>query len=118
MEIKEVSRKPNNKGDPIKTKEMIKEIKKEYYKPVKGKFEFLDAGNGFFEFNHRFFPDDLILTYKFFHGEICEVPMGIVKHINNTVRKIRTLNQELSKGNKFSQTVEQSRIRFTPVDMF
>lgn len=126
MEIKVVGRSKQKKADPEKTKEMINQLKKEHSRMVKGKFDFVDAGAGFLEFNYRFFPDDLLVTYKFFHDEVCEIPMGMVKHLNNTVKKIRTFGAgeagrgtELSSNRGLPSTYSKaSRVRFTPIDVF
>jgi len=125
MEIKEIRRSHQKKGDPEKTKEMIEKLRKEHSKMVKGKFEFIDAGGGFLEFNYRFFPEDLLVTYKFVHNEVCEIPMGLVKHLNNTVKKIRNfgLNDGAARGNRLpdrglpSTFDTVSRVRFTPIDV-
>lgn len=127
MEMRKVERKKVNKADPEKVKDMLKSLRKEHDKLVKGRFEFLDAQGGWIEFTYRYFPDDLIMTYKFVHGEICEIPMGLVKHINNTTKKVRNFGIETAtpqRGNQLpdrglpSTYTTQSRIRFTPVDMF
>lgn len=124
MQIKEIKRKKTNIGDPKKTEEMIKELHKEYDKLVKGRFEFIDAQGGWIEFTHRFFKEDLLLTYTFVHGEVCEIPMGIVKHINNTVKKIRSFPTDetgrtlLGDRGVPSTFTTQSRIRFIPESMF
>ena len=121
MEIKKICRSENKKGDPELVKKMMKELRKEHDKMVKGKFEFIDAQGGWLEFAYRFFPEDLLVTYKFYHDEVCEIPMGMVKHINNTVKKIRTFgNTEgvLPERGLPSAFTTQSRIRFTPLEMF
>ena len=108
--------------DPKAREDLLAKLRKEHEKMVKGKFEFIDAQGGFLEFTYRFFPDDLLVTYKFIHGEICEIPMGLVKHLNNTTKKVRTfgLNQtgELTERGLPSRFETQSRVRFTPVEMF
>lgn len=122
MQIKEIRRTANKKGDPVKVKEMMNELRKEHAKLVKGKFEFIDAQGGFLEFNYRFFPEDLLVTYKLVHDEVCEIPLGLVKHLNNTKKKIRKFG--LDQGGQLPErglpsTYEAvSRIRFTPIDMF
>ena len=98
MEIKEIRRSHNKKVDKVKAKELMDALRKEHSKLVKGKFEFIDAQGGWLEFNYRFFPEDLLVTYKLTHGEECEIPMGLVKHLNNTKKKIRTFASEL--GNR------------------
>jgi len=126
MEIKEIRRSHNKKADKEKAKEMMNALRKEHQKLVKGTFEFIDAQGGFLEFNYRFFPEDLLVTYKLVHGETCELPMGLVKHLNNTKKKVRTfgLNDGSQRGNQLPHrglpsTYEKvSRIRFTPVEVF
>lgn len=117
--IKEIYKKPMNKVPAEVYEEKVKNLRKEYEKPVKGMFEFIDAQGGWFDFVYRFFPGEPIQQIRLIHGEICELPMGIVKHINNTKKKIRRLNN-LEPGSKdVPYTFEtQSRVRFTPVDMF
>jgi hypothetical protein len=58
------------------------------------------------------------------HGEICELPMGIVKHLNNTKKKVRKFGLGIAeRGGEIPErglpsTFEvQSRIRFTPMDV-
>lgn len=127
MQIKKIERKQTKKGDPTKVKEMLDKLRKEHEKMVKGKFEFIDAQGGWLEFCYRFFPEDLLMTYKFVHGEVCEIPMGLVKHLNNTKKKIRSfgLNAGAERGNEIpadrglpSSFETVSRVRFTPVEMF
>ena len=100
--------------------EMIKKGRKEDAKLVKGQFEFVDAEGGFFEFTYRKWPGDPIQTFELIHGEICEIPLGVVKHLNNTKRKIsRYMDVEQSpKGPiKAPKTYDKiSRIRFVPQD--
>ena len=126
MEIKSIRRSNNKEVDKVKAKEKLEELKRDHKRIVKGRFEFVDAGGGFIEFNYRYFPEDLLVTYKFVHNEVCEIPMGIVKHINNTVKKIR--NFGMSEGSVMGNMLPDrglpstfetnSRIRFTPVEMF
>ncbi len=118
MEIKQVRRKKTNTCEPARAKEMLDKLRKEHSKLVKGKFEFVDAGGGFIEFNYRYFPEDMLVSYKFVHNEVCEVPMGLIKHINNTKKKIRIFSDELTDRGVPSTYTTNSRIRFTPVDMF
>lgn len=126
MEIKEIRRSHNKKGDPEKVKKMMDELRKEHGKLVKGRFEFIDAGAGFLEFNYRYFPEDLLVTYKLVHNEVCEIPMGLVKHLNNTVKKVRSfgIQNGAQRGNELpdrglpSSYETTSRVRFTPVEMF
>lgn len=124
VQIKEIGRTKVNKCSAEEKKELMDKLRKEHSKMVKGRFEFLDAKGGYLEFNYRFFPEDMLVTYKFTHDEICEIPMGLVKHLNNTTKKIRSFNHDSAnnasaglKGVPSTYTTE-SRVRFTPVDMF
>lgn len=125
MEIKEISKKSQNRVPPEKYEEMVKKLRKEHEKPVKGMFEFIDAQGGWFDFAYRFFKDEPLMTIRLVHGEITELPMGIVKHLNNTKRKVRRFAMsepgkaaELPARGLPSSYELQSRIRFTPVDVF
>lgn len=122
MEIREIRRSHNKKVDKIKAKDLLDKMRKEHAPMVKGKFEFVDAGSGFIEFNYRIFPEDLLVAYKFTHNEVCSVPMGLVKHLNNTIKKIRKFGLEDGsvRGNMLpdrgvpSTYESTSRIRFIP----
>ncbi len=110
--------------NPSEIEEKAKKLQKEYYKPIKGKFEFVDAQGGWIEFSDRPFKNDLIMVYKIFHGEVCELPMGLVRRLNNTYKKVRNLAAgspdkatEVT-GRGVPSTFEvQSRIRFTPMEV-
>ena len=66
------------------------------------------------------------MTYKFVHNEVCEIPMGLVKHLNNTIKKVRTFGTNTGSERGFElpdrglpSTYEtNSRVRFTNVDLF
>jgi hypothetical protein len=127
MDMKTIGRKTTKKVSAEKSEELISKLRKEHEKMVKGKFEFLDAQGGWLEFSYRFFPDDVLINYKFYHGEICEIPMGLVKHLNNTVKKVRKIGadtgadrgNELPSHGKVPMSYEYiSRVRFTPLEMF
>jgi hypothetical protein len=121
MQIKETSRSSKRpKLPPEKYQELVKKLRAEHEKPVKGMFEFLDAQGGWLDFVYRYFKDDPIYTIRLTHGEICELPMGIVKHLNNTKKKIRTFGTKEydAQTRGVPKTYEvQSRIRFTPMDV-
>lgn len=125
MQIKEIVRHSQKSVKPEIRKELLEKARKEHGKMVKGKFEFLDAQGGWLEFNYRYFPEDMLVTYKFTHGEVCEIPMGLVKHLNNTVKKVRSfgINNGANRGNELpdrglpSSFDVQSRVRFTPIDV-
>jgi hypothetical protein len=119
MEIKEIGRVSKKFLTKEKYEEKVKQMRKEHEKPVKGMFEFLDAQGGWLDFAYRFFKDDPLYTIRLTHGEITELPMGIVKHLNNTKKKIRRPNSQYNPGQRGVGPVCDtiSRIRFTPVDV-
>ena len=125
MKIINVRRSTQKTVKPEVAKELMDKLRKEHEKMVKGKFEFVDAQGGWLEFNYRFFPEDMLVTYKFVHNEICEIPMGLVKHLNNTVKKIRNfgINDGSERGNQLpdrglpSTYDSNSRVRFTPLSV-
>lgn len=100
--------------------EMIKKMRKEDEKMVKGRFEFVEAEGGYFPFNHRIYPGDPIRTIELIHGEICEIPMGIVKALNNTkkiIRRYKDVEQTNSGPLKMPKTYDTvSRVRFIPCE--
>lgn len=98
--------------------DLIKKKRKEDEKLVKGMFEFIDAQGGYLDFCYRFWPGESIQTFHIDHGEICELPMGIVRHLNNTKKKVRKINLEISeKGTQVPSSFERiSRVRFTPLE--
>ncbi len=119
MQIKELSRTSKKTLPKEKYEELVKKMKKEHEKPVKGMFEFLDAQGGWLDFAYRYFKDDPLYTIRLMHGEITELPMGIVKHLNNTKKKIRKMDTTMDqtmRGVPRSYEV-QSRVRFTPIDV-
>lgn len=120
MQVKEHNKKQFVKGDPIKTEELVKKQMKEGSKLIKGRFEFTDAQGGFIEFNWRWFKNDPLLTFKLFHGEETELPMIVVKHLNNTYKKIRFIDPNIDKnGTKrgVPSTYERiSRVKFIPTE--
>lgn len=113
--------------DSVTYDELLKKTRREHEKLVKGMFEFLDAQGGWIDFSYRFFKGEPLSTIRLIHGEICELPMGLVKHLNNTKKKIRKFGldvgavrgSELSlEGRGLPSTYEvQSRLRFTPMDV-
>lgn len=119
MQIIEYTKKSKTPVNREKAEDLVKKLRKEHEKMVKGKFEFIDAQGGWLEFTYRFFKEDPIMYIKLAHNEITELPMGIVKHLNNTMKKIRKFNPEDPAKRGLGTTFEtQSRVRFTPVDMF
>lgn len=117
MEIKEIHKKPANRLAPEKYDELVKKMRKEHEKLVKGMFEFIDAQGGWLDFCYRWFKGDPLMTIRLVHGEICELPMGIIKHLNNTKKKVRKLSMELGPRGIGSTFEVQSRVRFTPLEV-
>ena len=119
MEVREINKKPKNKLPALEREELIKKMRKEDDKIRTGMFEFLDAMGGWLEFAYRKYPGEPIQMIKMIHGEICDLPMGIIKHLNNTKKKVRRYSMELSPdGKKIPRSYETvSRVRFTPTDV-
>lgn len=118
MEVRELNKKSKNTLPPAEREARVKEMRKEDDKIRKGMFEFLDAQGGWLEFAYRKYPGEAIQMIKMIHGEICDLPMGIIKHLNNTKRKIRRYSLELPANGKVPRSYETvSRVRFTPVDV-
>jgi hypothetical protein len=130
MQVKEITKKSKKTLPPTEMEALVKKMKKESDKLVKGMFEFTDAGGGWIDFSYRFFKDDPLVTMRLVHGEICDIPMGIVKHINNTYKKVRIIGEDnpatsspiagrLLPGSKGvpSTYTKTSRIRFIPMDV-
>lgn len=119
MEVREISKKQKNSLPPQEREELIKKKRKEDDKLVSGMFEFLDAQGGWLEFTHRMYPGEPIQIIKLIHGEICDLPMGIVKHLNNTKKKVRRYSMEIApSGQRAPRSYETvSRVRFTPVSV-
>lgn len=118
MQVLEISKKrlsPASAQQRAEVEEKIKKMKKEGEKLVHGMFEFVDAQGGWLDFSFRFFKDDPIRTIKIIHGEICDLPMIVVKHLNNVYKKVRVPPENLDKGK--SSVTRISRCRFTPMDM-
>jgi hypothetical protein len=100
-------------------KEKIAKLRKDGEKLVKGMFEFLDAQGGWLDFTYRFFPGEPCRSVRITHGEIVDLPMVLVKHLNNVYKKVRQMPAVISGSGKIPYTpVEKiSRCRFTPMDM-
>jgi hypothetical protein len=121
MRVVELQKKTINKKSKAEVEEMIKKMRKEDEKMVKGMFEFTEAEGGFYEFSLRKYPGDHIQKFEFIHGEICEIPLGIVKHLNGTKRKIRRyaemekVEQSPNGAIRPPRTYDTiSRVRFVP----
>jgi hypothetical protein len=119
MEVRELKKKLTKTLPEPERIDLVKKMRKEDEKIRTGLFEFLDAQGGWLEFAYRKYPGEPIQMIKLIHGEICDLPMGIIKHLNNTKRKIRRYNMELpADGKKPPRSYETvSRVRFTPTDV-
>lgn len=120
MRVIEFSRKKSASRPKAESDAIIKAKRKEDDKLVKGVFEFPEAEGGFFRFNYRIYPGEAIRTFELIHGETCEIPMGLVKHLNGIKKKIRRykdVEQAQSGPLKTPRTYETlSRVRFIPSD--
>ena len=123
MEIKEISAakyRPASDEQKAKAKEQMEVMRKEGEKLVNGMFEFLDAQGGWLDFSYRFFPGEPCRTVRIVHGEICDLPMILVKHLNNCWKKVRKMAPELDESGKplkFGSVERYSRTRFTPMSV-
>lgn len=119
MEVRELNKKQKNTLPAADREELVRKMRKEDDKIVTGMFEFLDAQGGWLEFAYRKYPGESIKMLKMIHGEICDLPMGIVKHLNNTKKKVRRYSMELSaSGQRPLRSYETvSRVRFTPTNV-
>lgn len=118
MQVIEINKKkfaPPSESERAKSKSMMEKLRKEGEKMIKGMFEFIDAGAGWLDFSYRFFPGESIKTVKITHGEICDVPMVLAKHLNNIYVKVRTMPENADMGR--GSVMKRSRTRFTPIDM-
>lgn len=119
MEVRELQKKTRNTLPTPERDELVKKSRTADEKLKKGMFEFLDAQGGWLEFSYRKYPGEPIQIYKLIHGEICELPMGIIRHLNNTKKKVRRydlmINQSGAKPPRSYDVV--SRVRFTPMDV-
>jgi hypothetical protein len=119
MEVRELNKKQKNTLPAAERDELIKKMRIEDDKVITGMFEFLDAQGGWLDFSYRKYPGEPIQMIKMIHGEICDLPMGIVKHLNNTRKKVRRYSLEIpASGQKTPRSYETiSRVRFTPTNV-
>jgi hypothetical protein len=119
MQVVEYKKPVKNFKPKTETEELIKKARKEDEKLVKGRFEFTDAQGGFFEFTYRWYPG-LIQKFTLVHGETCELPIGLVKHLNNTNHKVhKYMNVEQPENGplKLPTTYDVvSRVKFIPIE--
>lgn len=116
MEVREINKKIKKTLPAPEREELVKKMRKEDDKVVTGMFEFLDAQGGWLEFAYRKYPGEPIQIVKLIHGEICDLPMGMIKHLNNTKKKVRRYSMELpASGQRMPRSYDTvSRVRFTP----
>ncbi len=123
MEIREINSqkyKLPSEAEKTKAKDKMEKMRKEGEKMVKGMFEFLDAQGGWLDFSYRFYPGEPIRTVRINHGEIVDLPMCLVKHLNNIWKKVRMPNRQMAESGTIGAypIVERiSRTRFTPMDV-
>lgn len=118
MRVIELQKKVRNTKPKAEVEAMLKARRKEDEKLVEGVFEFIEAGDGLFSFDYRFYPGDQIQTVHIAHGEMCTLPMGLIKHLNGTKRKIAfydNVEQEYKGAVKpIPKYTKVSRLKFTP----
>lgn len=118
MQVIEISGKkyaPASAEQKEAAKQKILKMQREGEKLRKGVFEFVDAGAGWLDFDYRFYPGEPIRRVKITHGEICDLPMDLVRHLNNVYKKIRVPKQNQDGG--MDEVTKTSRCRFTPMDV-
>lgn len=119
MQIQQISKKkfaPASTEQKEETKKAIAKLQKEGEKMRKGIFEFVDAQGGWLDFSLRLYPGEPISRYRINHGEIVEIPMDLVRHLNNVYKKVRVMNPSTDNG-KGDTITKISRCRFTPMDV-
>lgn len=130
VQVKELGSKNRKVLPPEKMDDLVKKLRKESEKMIHGMFEFNDAQGGWLDFSYRFFKGEPIQTIRLVHGEICDLPAGIVKHLNNTYKKVRVMGEDNSvtnspnAGRKLQERgassyvfQKTSRVRFIPMDV-
>src|SRR5215510_5071847 len=116
MLVVESTKKVKTVRPKAEVEEMVKKLQKDYEKPVKGKFDFVEAKGGVFSFSDRQFPGTPIMTYHVKHDETCVIPKGVAKRLNNTIQKVRRQKIEMAESGAIRgvpQNYDQfSRVRF------
>lgn len=120
MRVIELSSKKKNTKPKAEVEEMIKKMRKEDERLVKGMFEFTEAEGGFFQFSYKKYPGDSIQTFELVHGEICEMPLGLIKHLNGSKKKVRRY-KDVEQAHRGTikmprEIVTTSRVKFTPTE--
>ncbi|GAG10093.1 unnamed protein product [marine sediment metagenome] len=123
MEVKEFKGKfmPEKLSEEKKAKafEQIKKLRKRGEKMVKGKFSFINAPGGMFEFGYKFFKGEPVRRISITDGEICDVPLEVAIHLNNIVLKIPVvdINMQIPYSKRFpgfKKYRKESRVSFVP----
>jgi len=65
------------------TSEKLEAMRKEDAKIVKGKFNCHSPKGGSIKFPYRKYKGDPIVNYSLEDGKIYDLPLGVVKHLNN-----------------------------------
>lgn len=129
VQVRELGSKNRKVLPAEKMADLIKKMRKDGEKMVSGMFEFVDAQGGWIDFCYRIYPGEPIKTIRLVHGEICDLPMDIVKHLNNTYKKVRVFGKDdpttnsrnagrllPDRGNPSAIFNKTSRVRFIPTD--
>jgi hypothetical protein len=118
MLVQEVNKKVRNVRPKEEVENMVKKFKKEYEKPVRGRFDFAEAKGGSFSFTDRPFPGMPIMIYTLTHDEVCLIPHGVAKRLNNTIQKVRKQNSQMNEAGPVkgvpASFENYSRVRFIP----
>ena len=119
MIIRELNKKVFNKKPKHEVEEMVNKLKKEYEKPIKGRFEFSEAKGGEFSFSDRQYPGMPIMVLTIKDGETCIIPIGIAKRLNNTVQRVRCYRNSIPESGRIIRGVPEtydshSRVKFIP----
>lgn len=118
MRVIELQKKVKITKPKAEVEAMLKAQRKDDEKLVEGVFEFIEAGDGLFSFDYRFYPGDQIQTVHIVHGETCTIPMGLIRHLNGTKRKIAfydNVEQNQTGAVKpIPKYTRISRLKFTP----
>jgi hypothetical protein len=123
MEVNEFKGKfmPGKLSDERKAKAFakIKELRKRGEKLVKGKFSFIHAPGGMFEFGYKFFKGEPVRSILITDGEICEVPLEVAIHLNNIAIKIPVvaIDMKVPYSKRFGghkTYKKESRVSFIP----
>ena len=120
MQVRELTKSIKKTLPAEERDKLVKKMRAEDDKVRTGMFEFIDAQGGWLDFAYRKYPGETVKMIRLTHGEICDLPMGIIKHLNNTKKKVRRYQQqEMNQTGKIPLRSYESisRVRFTPTDV-